>query len=142
MRWVVPAVAGLVLLACSSLQPLAIRTGETCYGCRQVISETKIASEMIDANGHASKFDTVECLARYVNEHPNEKIDGVFVTDYRTGRLFSATNAYYVKGSVMPGSMRKNYAAFKASADAEAFAGEQKATTVQWRAVLDEVKGS
>ena len=142
MRWVIPVVAGLVLLACSSLQPLAIRTGETCYGCRQPISETKIAAEMIDASGHASKFDTVECLARYVNDHPNEKIDGVFVTDYKTGRLFAATNAYYVKGSVMPGSMRKNYAAFKSSGDAEAFAKAQSSTTVQWKAVMDEMKGS
>ena len=142
MRWVIPVVAGLVLLGCSSLQPLAIRTGETCYSCRQVISEPKIAAEMIDSAGHASKFDTVECLARYVNEHPNEKIDGVFVTDYKSGRLFEATDAYYVKGTVMPGSMRKVYAAFRSSGDAEAFAKSQNSPMVQWKAVVNEVKGS
>ena len=142
MKWVVPVAVGLALLACSSLQPLPVRTGETCYGCRQVISETKIATEMIDQRGHASKFDTVECLGRYVIDHPDEKIDGVFVTDYKTGRMFSATQAYYVKGAVMPGGMKKNYVAFRASDDAAAFAKAQNSTTVDWKAVLDALKTS
>ena len=142
MRWVVPVAMGLVLLACSSLQPLPIRTGETCYGCRQVISETKIATEMIDNQGHASKFDTVECLARYVIDHPGESINGVFVTDYKTGRMFNATQAHFVKGSVMPGGMKKNYVAFRASDDAAVFAKDQNSTTLDWKAVLDALKTS
>ena len=142
MRWVVPVVVGLVLVACSSLQPLPVRTGETCYGCRQVISEVKIATEIIDNQGHASKFDTVECLTRYVVDHPDEKINGIFVTDYKTGRMFAATHAYFVKGSVMPGGMRKNYVAFRGSDDAEAFAKAQDSTTVDWKAVLDALKTS
>ena len=142
MRWVVPVALGLALLACSSLQPLPVRVGETCYGCRQVISEAKIATEMIDDKGHAFKFDTVECLARYVTEHPDEKIDGVFVTDFKTGRMFNATQAYFVKGPVMPGGMKKNYVAFRASSDASAYAKEQNTTTVEWKAVMDALKTS
>lgn len=142
MRWVVPVIVGLALLACSSLSPLPVRTGETCYGCRQVISEVKIATEIIDDQGHASKFDTVECLGRYVIDHPDEKINGVFATDYKTGRMFNATQAHFVKGSVMPGGMRKNYVAFRSADDAEAFAKEQNSTTLDWKAVLDALKTS
>lgn len=142
MRWVVPVAAGLALLACSSLQPLPIRSGEICYGCRQVIGEPKLASEMIDTSGHAFKFDTVECLARYVNDHPNEQLDGVFVADYKTGRLMKAADATYVKAAVDPRTMKKNYVAFRSSQDAAAFAKEQNATTVDWQAVRDALRTS
>jgi copper chaperone NosL len=133
---------GLALLACSSLQPLPVRTGETCYGCRQIISDTRLAAEMIDSQGHASKFDTVDCLARYIVEHPDEKIDGVFVTDYKTGRMFAATQAHFVRGAVMPGGMKKIYVAFRASDDAAAFAKAQNTTTVDWKGLLDVLKTS
>jgi len=142
MKWGVPAVAGLALLACSSLQPLPVRSGESCYGCRQVIGEPRLAAEMIDAKGHAFKFDSVECLVRYINDHPSEEIDGVFVTDYKTSRMFSATTATYVRGAADPRTMRKSYIAFKASADAQAFAKEQSSTTSDWRAVMEALKGS
>ena len=142
MRWVVPVVVGLALLACSSLQPLPIRSGEICYGCRQAIGDTRIAGQIIDANGRAFKFDTVECVARYLNNYPDEKISGVFVTDYKTGRMFPATTAVYVKGNVDPRTMKKNYVAFRSSNDAAQFAKEQNATTADWKAVRDALKAS
>ena len=142
MRWVAPVAVGLALLACSSLQPLPIRSGETCYGCRQVIGEPKLASEMIDASGHAFKFDSVECLARYINDHPNERLEGVFVADYTTGRLMKATDATYVKAAVDPRTLRKIYVAFRSREDAAAFAKEQNATTADWTAVRDALKTS
>lgn len=141
MKWVVPAAVGLALLACSSLQPLPVRSGETCYGCRQVIGEPRLAAEMIDAKGHAFKFDSVECLARYINDHPTEQLEGVFVTDYKTSRMFNATTATYVKGAVDPRTAKKSYVAFKASADAQAFAKEQNSATADWKAVMEALKG-
>ncbi len=140
MRYAVAVVVGVVLAACSTLQPLPIRSGETCYGCRQVIGDPRLAAEVIDASGHAFKFDTVECLVRYLNAHPDEKVSGVFVADYRTGRLVSATSAQYVKGNVDPRSLKKGYAAFSSSAEAQAFAKEQDTQVLGWQAVLDAFK--
>jgi copper chaperone NosL len=140
MRFAVAIVVGVALAACSTLQPLPIRSGETCYGCRQVIGDPRLAAEVIDASGHAFKFDTVECLARYLNGHPDEKVSGVFVADYKTGRLVNATSAQYVKGQVDPRSLKKGYAAFASAADAQAFAKEQHSEPLGWQAVLDAFK--
>jgi copper chaperone NosL len=140
MKLAVPAIVGVALLACSSLQPLPIRSGETCYGCRQSIGEPRIATEMIDANGHAFKFDSVECLGRYINEHPDEKVAGVFVTDFKTGRLIGATHATFAKGNADPRTMMKVYAAFASSDDAQAFAKEQNSTPGDWKTVLQSLK--
>lgn len=140
MRYVIALVVGAALVACSTLQPLPIRSGETCYGCRQVIGDPRLAAEVIDQSGHAFKFDSVECLARYLNGHPNEPVNGVFVADYKTGRLVNATSAHFVKGNVDPRSFKKGYAAFSSAAEAQSFAKEQQSEPVSWQAVLEAFK--
>lgn len=140
MRFAIAVIVGVALAACSTLQPLPIRSGETCYGCRQVIGDPRLAGEIIDASGHAFKFDSVECLARYLNGHPDEKLGGVFVADFKTGRLVTATSAQFVKGNVDPRSLKKGYAAFSSSAEAQAFAKEQNSAVLGWQAVLDAFK--
>ncbi len=140
MRFAIAVIVGVALAACSTLQPLPIRSGETCYGCRQVIGDPRLAAELIDSSGHAFKFDSIECLARYLNSHPDEKPGGTFVADFKTGRLVSAASAQFVKGNVDPRSLKKGYAAFSSSAEAQAFAKEQNSAVLGWQAVLDAFK--
>jgi len=142
MRHAVSVVVVLALAACSSLRPLPIKAGETCFGCRQVIVEPKLAAEVIDVNGHAYKFRTVECMAKYLTNHPDEELAGVWVTDYNSGRFVSASNATYVRGVIDETRMERNYFAFRSATDAAKFAADRTGTAVDWPAVLRRVSGN
>ena len=141
MRHVISVVVVLALAACSSLRPLPIRAGETCFGCRQLIVEPKLAAEVIDANGHAYKFRTVECMAKYLANHPDEDLAGVWVTDYHSGHFVSASNATYVRGVIDEARMERNYFAFRSVTDAAAFAQDRAGTAVDWPTVMRRVSG-
>lgn len=141
MRHAISVVVVLALAACSSLRPLPIQAGDTCFGCRQMIVDTKLAAEIIDANGHAYKFRTVECMAKYIANHPDESLAGVWVTDYNSGRFVAAGNATYVRGVIDESRMERNYFAFRSATDAAAFAEERASTAVDWSTVLRRVSG-
>ena len=141
MRHAISVVVVLALAACSSLRPLPIKAGETCFGCRQVIVEPKLAAEIIDANGHAYKFRTVECLAKYLVDHPDDDLVGIWVTDYNTGRFVAAGNATYVRGVIDESRMERNYFAFRSATDAAKFAQDRTSTAVDWAAVMRRASG-
>jgi len=141
MRHAISAVVVLALVGCSSLRPLPIRAGETCFGCRQVISDVKLAAEVINANGHAYKFRTVECMAKYLANHADEKLAGVWVTDYNSGRFVAAGNATFVRGVIDETRMERNYFAFRSATEAAAFAADRTSTAVDWPTVLRRVSG-
>lgn len=138
----VSAVLVLALVSCSSVRPLPIRAGETCYGCRQLITDIKLGAEMIDAQGHAFKFRTAGCLAKYLRDHPDEKLAGTWVTDYNSGRFVAAKDATYVRAIIDEASRERNYYAFRSASDAAAFAREKASTTADWLAVREQVRGN
>ncbi len=142
MRHAISVVVVLALAACSSLRPLPISAGEPCFGCRQLIVEPKLAAEVINANGHAYKFRTVECLAKYIANHPDEQLAGVWVTDYHSGKFVRASNATYVRGVIDETRMERNYFAFRSATDAAAFAQDRTSTAVDWPAVMRRVSGN
>lgn len=142
MRHAIPVVVVLALMACSTLRPLPIKAGETCFSCRQVIVEPKLAAEIIDTGGHAYKFRTVECLAKYLANHPDEQLAGVWVTDYHSGKFVSASNATYVRGVIDESRMERNYFAFRSATEAAAFAQDRTSTAVDWPTVMRRVSGN
>ena len=142
MRFAIAALVVLTLVGCSSLQPLPIRAGDTCFTCGRVITEPKLAAEMIDANGRAYKFETVTCLTKYVVNHPSEKLAGTFVTDWSTGKWLPASNATYVRAVVDQVSLAKSYYAFRSADVAAAFAKEKASVTIDWATVQQQVKGN
>src|SRR3990170_1637145 len=79
--------AGLVMAACSGMQPVQIAAGDVCFRCRRVISETRIAAEAIDKDGRAFKFRTAGCMAKFVKANPGQEFAGMFATDFTTGRM-------------------------------------------------------
>jgi hypothetical protein len=127
---------GVLLLvafgACSSIAPVAINTGDTCFRCRRPIIDTRLAAEGIDGT-LVSKFRTSGCIARYLADHPADA-SKVFVTDFTTGKLVPAQNAFYVE-TLNRDNGEKDYIAFatRAAADAEAFS--RRAQWLTWNAV-------
>jgi hypothetical protein len=135
MRTVAPLLVGLVLvLGCSSLRPVAINTSDVCESCKRVITNTKVAAEIVEPNGLAKKFRTVTCMVRYMNQHPSE--GAVFVTDFKTGRFLSPQSAVFVKAEIDENTRESNYLAFNSVPTAVEFGRKRGASPVDWASVV------
>jgi len=135
MRTAVPLVVGLfVVLACSSLRPVAITTNDVCENCKRMITQPKIAAEIMPPSGVALKFRTVSCMARYMNQHPTD--GGVFVTDYRTGRFLSAQSAVFVRAEIDDNTRERDFLAFGDVAAAVEFGKTKGSSPVDWPSVV------
>ena len=134
MRRVLCAVAGLVLVACSSVTPVAVKTGDVCFRCGRTITEPKLATQLVAANGEHATFKTPGCLATYLRT--NQTGDRtIFVTDYPTGELFPVTTAVFVRGTIDEATGERDYYAFRSAADAAKRAEQEKTTAVDWATV-------
>ena len=139
MRTAVPLGVGLILLvtlSCSSVTPVAVRTGDICDGCRRTIDNVKIAAEIVPAAGRLPlKFRTVSCMARYVHEHGN--LDGeVFVTDFDSGRLIPARTATFVRSEIDENTKTLDYFAFRDFKAAVAFGKKTGGSSSDWPSIL------
>lgn len=139
MRTAVPLVVGFllsVILSCSSVTPVPIRTGDICEGCRRAIDNVKIAAEIVPPAGRLPlKFRTVSCMARFIHEHGNN--DGaVFVTDYENGRLIQARSAIFVKSEIDANTKALDYYAFRDVKSAVAFGKKTGGSSSDWPSIL------
>jgi hypothetical protein len=130
-------VVAALAAACSSLHPVAIQAGDRCFRCRQTIVETRLAAELIDHYGAPFPFRTSGCLAKHVKANPGDKIL-TFVTDFPSGRMIPAADAWFVPVSLTNPERRfpeADYQAYKSRAAAEADkpAG---AALLRWDAVV------
>lgn len=129
--------AGLVMAACSGMQPVQISEGDVCFRCRKTISEPRIAAEVIDKDGRAFKFRTVGCMAKFLKANQAEQFDGFFATDYATGRLVKVTAVKFVPTMMGEGRDRAmDYVAYYAEEGAADAARRAKTTPVEWPKVL------
>ena len=134
-------VIGATLLACASVQPVAVQVGDRCLGCRRAIGDVRVAAEMIDGLRAPFPFRTPACLARYIKGHANQQVTALFVTDRTSGKMVLVGDAWFVP-TVMQVPDRKfgenDYAAFRSKADAEAFRAGN-APLLRWPQVIAEV---
>jgi len=134
------ALSALVGASCSSITPAKVAVGDQCYYCRRTIQEPRLAAEMIDAGHLAYKFRSPRCLAKYLNDHPDETAT-LFVTDFGSGRMGRPEQAGFVPVVVDPNTNEQAYRAYLRKADAEAAARELKTTALDWQAVLAKERG-
>lgn len=136
--WLVAVVA---VTACSSIQPVPIRTSATCYRCRRPIEDLKLAAEIIDQNRHVYTFRTAGCLAKYLTEHAEDPL-AVFVTDTVTGKMLSAQSALFVRATIDPRTNERDYVAFREVPDAVAYANKNGGAAIDWMAVMAQTRTS
>ncbi|HEY3382016.1 MAG TPA: nitrous oxide reductase accessory protein NosL [Vicinamibacterales bacterium] len=139
MRTLVALGVGLFLLvACASVQPVAIRVGDVCDGCRRPITNAKIAAELVPPSGLPLKFRTVTCMARYIKEHQVSASE-VFVTDYGSGRLIHVRSAVFVKSEIDDRTKELDYYAFGDVASAVAFGKKSGGSATDWPGILQRI---
>jgi hypothetical protein len=131
---VVGIVLGLALTACSATQPVAIRSGETCYGCDRTITDTSFGAQLVRPSGETSTFRTPGCLARHLRDHP-ESVKAIYVTDYASGKLIPVSGALFVPARGEDSMGERGFYAFRSLAAATSRAEEEFSSVIDWAKV-------
>ena len=106
---------GTVLSACSP-EPRPIMYGEDqCAFCRMTILDERYGAELVNHNGKVYRFDSVECLAGFVNsgETAADHVHSLWVADFtHPGTLVEVTDAVILRSENINSPMGMNLAAF------------------------------
>ncbi len=137
MRRLMLVVLTLLLVGCAvPAKSVAIRGGDTCDHCRRSIQDEKLAAELVTKNGMAYKFRTVHCMAQYMVQEQPTPIGTLFVTDYKTGRMFRAERGNYVATTIDKNTNERDFLAFAGENEATGAAKENATKVLTWEDVL------
>jgi copper chaperone NosL len=129
------AATAMMVTACAGADahPIAYDGSESCEYCRMMITDRRYGAEIVTRSGRALKFDSIECLASFVNQGEAEgRAASMWVTDYsRPGTLISVEQARFAHGGDAPSSPMGM--GLRAYAAGSVPAGEE---TMDWPAVL------
>lgn len=132
------ALATFALSCTAAVRPVRINPGEQCFRCQRTIMDTRMATERI--TGFVEKFRAPGCMAKYVVKNPEEK-GPTFVTDFATGNLISADEAFFVSVVVDERTGERDYRAYALKSDADAAAEAFATTTIDWSTVVERARG-
>ncbi len=137
------AVLTVSLPACKPT-PLSINYGkDTCAECKMLLVDKHYGSAFITGKGKVYKFDDLNCLMKFMDEHP-ETPGKAEVADFRAANQFlSAGQAVYLKHEKLRTPMGSGVGAFAnaeaaRAVDAELGGGGQ---TLAWREVMQTLSG-
>jgi len=136
--WTAFIFAVYVFLGFRPAPPQTIGEGEVCFKCRRVITEAKLAAEIMDRN-LPTKYKTPGCMAAYVAAHPSRN-SRYYVTDFVSGGLIEVERAYFVPVLVNDRTGERDFRAYYSHGMAEIAAQVLGVQIVRWNAVLDRAK--
>jgi len=146
MKIVVLLLIGIVSLSfisCSTEpEPLVFGT-DICHFCKMTLMDNKFGAELVTKKGKVYKFDDMNCFLNFYNSgyEPVEEFQHKLVIDYANpGKLFDATNGFYLKSSEIRSPMNGQVAAFETKAGMDNFKKEWKAIYLGWGEVTTQYK--
>lgn len=129
------ALFALLSLGSCSPQPEPIEFGsDACDYCRMTIVDNQHAAELVTSKGRAYKFDAVECMVPYYQEHQSDtEYAYVLVSDYvQPGSLVDGREATYLISEAIPSPMGGNLSAFLEAEEARAIFREKGGELYTW----------
>lgn len=125
----------LVSSGCSqSAQPIEYGK-DNCHFCQMKIMDPKFGSEAITQKGRIYKFDSSECLLRYLNGS-DQQHSHLLVTPFNDPKhLVDATSSWFLVSKNMPSPMGGNLNAFNSEDDARAFMQKNGGDVFNWEGV-------
>lgn len=139
-------VAFVVLLAtaCASGEPEPIRVGQDrCARCLMGIAQERFAAELVTRTGKVHTFDSIECLAGFVEfDEEATGAESLWVTDHEgPPRLLEARKAWFIRSDSIHSPMGLGFAAYgdRATRDV-ALELLGSGEPLDWDGVLDAVR--
>lgn len=85
-KMTIAVLSALLLLSCAPKQivPVELFPEDECSACRMTVSNAQFASEIINKDGSAVKFDDLQCFENYRKTHSVEEFAAIFVKNYDT----------------------------------------------------------
>ena len=133
------AVIAATLVACASVKPAPIQIGDRCLRCRVPVGDLRVAAEIIDNLRAPHPFRTAGCMAKYVKSNLGASYTAIFVTDFNSGRMIEAHDAWFVPAQLAAPTGRgtqADYLAFRSRAEAETARAGQP--LLRWSQVVAE----
>lgn len=133
----------LVVTACSS-GPEAINYGsDQCAHCRMVITEKPFASELVTNKGKVYKFDAIECLAAYLDEHEDlaKNRSTRYVHDFANpDKWIKADQALFVQSEEIQSPMALSLLAFSSAEVLETHLRKYQGSRISWSEIVEQVR--
>ncbi|MEX2597967.1 MAG: nitrous oxide reductase accessory protein NosL [Salibacteraceae bacterium] len=125
----------VVLGACSqSTKPIEYGK-DNCHYCQMKIMDPKFGTEAVTKKGRVYKFDSSECLLRYLNDSDQEH-SHIVVTDFASPKTFvGADSAWFLVSKNMPSPMGGFLNAFSDKGTAEKFKNEKGGDLHDWSSI-------
>ncbi len=136
--WTVFIFAVYALLGLRPVPPQTIGEGEICFKCRRVITNAKLAAEIVDG-GLPTKYKSAGCMAAYVAQHPSSD-SRYYVADFPSGGLIEVKHAYFVPVVVNDKTGERGYRAYYSRGMAEIAAQILRVPVVDWQTIVARAK--
>jgi copper chaperone NosL len=115
--------AVLPLIGCADGPPEVALNLDSCEHCRMTISDPRFAAAATTSGGRTVRFDSIECLANWVNDHPDDW-QKLWVTDATApGTLLPIEGMRFHRGAEGSTPMGKGFAAVAATSAPDAWDG-------------------
>lgn len=124
--------AGLMLCGCTpGPQPLHYGA-QTCAHCVMTLSDARYGAELVTRTGKTYAFDSVECLAAFIDGVDEAAVHSLWVTDFsQPETLIRVEDAIFLHSPALRSPMGAGLAAFPA----EAPPADLDGTLLDWPAV-------
>ncbi len=122
-----------LFFSCSQAPP-AIEFGkDQCSYCRMTVIDNKFGGMLVNRYGKALKFDSGECIIRYLAGNKNFSAEKILVVSFENpGYLTDALTAVFLHGDSINSPMGGHLAAFASKESAEPFRVKTGSTLLRW----------
>ena len=130
-----------LILASCSIGPEPIAYGhDGCAYCEMTIMDQRYGTELVTSKGKIFKFDSIECLVRYLKEGEAEQanVKLLLLTPFNHPEtLENADQCFILHSQGMPSPMGMFLTAFIDESTARKFQEENGGTIYTWQELLD-----
>lgn len=126
----------LLLTACSTTIQDIDYGMDACDFCRMGIVDKSHSAQVVTSKGKNYKFDAIECMILFSNEHKDADYSHVLVAELiNPGSLINAKNATFIISKNIPSPMGASLSALKTTEEAEKIIKEQTGELYNWEEI-------
>lgn len=129
--------------ACAPAPPQQLRPTDTCSHCRMAATDLRYAAQLRTSTGKDIGFDSIECLRRWLIEHPEVTVAGIWVTNaLAPDQIMPTGDALLLEGGRIRSPMGGQLLAVPAGADAQRLQEELGAKLTTWAAIAPQYRST
>ncbi len=128
----------LGLAACNPEPQPIVYGADGCEHCKMTISDARYGTELVTKKGKVFKFDSIECMASYLNEKEGgEAAAFTMVTSFeQPEKLIGVESAVILRSEGLPSPMGMYLTAFESREVAKQYQSEVGGDFLSWNETL------